>query len=71
MNKPILIILVVFVILAKHYKLRVRENEVNIYMIVEEHYERYIEQEVEYRKEITGLVFLLTQVQDMYYLTTE
>ena len=36
-----------------HYKLRVRENEVNINMIVEEHYVRYIEQEVEYRKEIT------------------
>ena len=49
----IVIILVVFVILAKCYKLRVRENEVNINMIVEEHYERYIEQRVEYRKEIT------------------
>ena len=49
----ILIVLVVFVILAKHYKLRVRENEVNLHMIAEEHYVRYIEQEVEYRKEIT------------------
>ena len=48
----IVIILVVFVILAKRYKLRVRENEVNIHMIAEEHYVRYIEQEVEYRKEI-------------------
>ena len=49
----IVIILVVFVILAKRYKLRVRENEVNIHMIAEEHYVKYIEQEVEYRKEIT------------------
>ena len=48
----IVIILIVFVILAKRYKLRVRENEVNVHMIAEEHYERYIEQEVEYRKEI-------------------
>ena len=48
----IVIILVVFVILAKRYKLRVRENEVNIHMIAEEHYVKYIELEVEYRKEI-------------------
>ena len=47
-----LIIMIVFLVLAKHYKFRVRENEVNIHLIVEEHYERYIEQEVEYRKEM-------------------
>ena len=44
----ILIILIVFIILAKRYKLRMRENEINIHLIVEEHYERYIDQEVEY-----------------------
>ena len=49
----IVIILVVFVILAKCYKLRVRENEVNIHMIAEEHYVRYIEQDLECGKEIT------------------
>ena len=48
----VLIILIVFLVLAKRYKLRVRENEVNIHVIAEEHYERYIEQEVEYRREI-------------------
>ena len=47
----VLIILIVFSVLAKCYKLRVRENEVNIHWITEEHYERYMEQEVEYRKE--------------------
>ena len=47
-----LIIMIVFLVLAKHYKFRVRENEVNIHLIVEEHYEKYIEQEVEYRKEM-------------------
>ena len=47
-----LIIMIFFLILAKHYKFRVRENEVNIHLIAEEHYERYIEQEVEYRNEI-------------------
>ena len=47
-----LIIMIVFLVLAKRYKFRVRENEVNIHLIAEEHYERYIEQEVEYRKEI-------------------
>ena len=47
-----LIIMIVFLVLAKCYKFRVRENEVNIHLIAEEHYERYIEQEVEYRKEM-------------------
>uniref|UniRef100_A0A1X7UPV9 Uncharacterized protein n=1 Tax=Amphimedon queenslandica TaxID=400682 RepID=A0A1X7UPV9_AMPQE len=41
----VLIILIVFVILAKRYKFRVRENEVNIVQIVDDHYQRYMEQE--------------------------
>ena len=48
----IAIILIVFMILAKRYKLRVRENEVNIHMIAEQHYERYFEQKAEYEREI-------------------
>ena len=40
----VLIILIVFVILAKRYKYRVRENEVNIIQIVDDHYQRYINQ---------------------------
>ena len=47
----VLIILIVFIILAKHYKLRVRENEINIHLIVEEHYERYMDQEIDYNNE--------------------
>ena len=39
-------------ILAKRYKLRVRENEVNIHMIAEEHHEKYFDQEIEYKREI-------------------
>ena len=42
----VLIILIVFVILAKCYKLCVRENKVNVHLKAEEHYERYIDQEV-------------------------
>ena len=38
-------ILIVFVLLAKRYKFRVRENEVNIHQIVDDHYQRYMEQE--------------------------
>ena len=41
----ILIILIIFIILAKCYKFRVRENEINIHLIAEEHYERYLDQE--------------------------
>ena len=48
----ILIILIVFLILAKRYKLRVRENVVNIHIIAEEHYDRYMDQEEEYDNEM-------------------
>ena len=44
----VLLILIVFVILAKYYKFRVRENEVNIHQIVDDHYQRYMEQEEQY-----------------------
>ena len=46
----IVIILILFVILAKRYKLRVRGNEINIHLIAEEHYERYMDQEEEFRR---------------------
>ena len=43
-----LLVLIVFTILAKRYKYRVRENEVNIVQIVDDHYQRYMEQEDEH-----------------------
>ena len=43
--------LIIFVIIAKRYKLRERERHVNIQAIVEEHYERYFDQEEEYMRE--------------------
>uniref|UniRef100_A0A1X7UNX8 Major facilitator superfamily associated domain-containing protein n=1 Tax=Amphimedon queenslandica TaxID=400682 RepID=A0A1X7UNX8_AMPQE len=46
----VLIILIVFVILAKRYKYRVRENEVNVVQIVDDHYQRYMEQEEQYNR---------------------
>ena len=48
----ILITLIVFLVLASCYKLRVRENEVNVHLIAEEHYERYMDQEEEYNNEM-------------------
>ena len=45
-----LLILIVFIILARRYKYRVRENEVNIIQIVDDHYQRYMEQEDEYKR---------------------
>ena len=48
----VLLILIVFVILAKYYKFRVRENEVNIYQIVDHHYQRYMEQEEQYMNNV-------------------
>ena len=49
-----LLILVVYVVLAKRYKLRERDKHINIHLIVEEHYERYFDQEEEYMKEIAN-----------------
>ena len=48
----VLIILIVFVILAKQYKYRVRENEVNIVQIVDDHYQKYMEQEEQYNRNV-------------------
>ena len=47
----ILIIVIVFIVLSRNYKLRVRDNEVNIHWIAEEHYAKYIEQENEHQRE--------------------
>ena len=51
-----------FVILAKYYKFRVRENEVtcNIHQIVDDHYQRYMEQEEQYMTESTQFETTLT-----------
>ena len=46
----LLLILIMFVIFAKCYKLRIRENIVPVAQIAEEHYERYQEQSDEYRR---------------------
>ena len=46
-----LLILAVYVVLAKRYKLRERDKHINIHAIVEEHYERYFDQEEEYMRE--------------------
>ena len=47
--------LILFVIAAKRYKLRERERHVNIQAIVEEHYERYFDQEEEYMREAADM----------------
>ena len=52
----VLISLILFVILAKRYKLRVRANEINLHLIAEEHYERYMDQEDDFKSE-KGLSF--------------
>ena len=46
-----LFVLVMFAILARRYKYRVRENEVNIVQIVDDHYQRYMEQEDEHERQ--------------------
>ena len=46
-----LAIIMFFLLLAKCYKLRVREREINVHLIAEEHYERYMDQEEDYLRE--------------------
>ena len=43
---------IVFVILAKRYKYGVRENEVNIVQIVDDYYQRYINQKEQFGSDI-------------------
>ena len=54
-DMPVLVLLtvlfLVFLYLSKHYTLCERNREVNIQAIVEEHYERYLDQEEEYMRE--------------------
>ena len=47
-----LLSLVMFIFLAKRYKMRERDRHVNIQAIAEEHYERYFDQEEEYMREV-------------------
>ena len=47
----VVVLIVVFLVLSKCYKLRERNREINIQAIVEEHYERYMDQEEEYMRE--------------------
>ena len=44
------VLFVVFLVLSKFYTLRERNREINIQAIVEEHYERYMDQEEEYER---------------------
>ena len=46
----LVVLFVIFLILTKRYTLRERNREINIQAIVEEHYERYMDQEEEYMK---------------------
>ena len=50
-SSGLVILFVVFLVLSKCYTLRERNKEVNIQAIVEEHYERYMDQEEEYERE--------------------
>ena len=47
----LMVLFIAFILLSKCYKLRERNREINIQAIVEEHYERYIDQEQEYEKQ--------------------
>ena len=47
----LIVLFTIFLFLSKWYTLRERNREINIQAIVEEHYERYMDQEEEYERE--------------------
>ena len=47
----VVVLFVIFLVLSKCYTLRERNREINIQAIVEEHYERYLDQEEEYMRQ--------------------
>ena len=48
---PFVVLFAIFLLLSKWYTLCERNREINIQAIVEEHYERYMDQEEEYLRE--------------------
>ena len=55
---PLIVLFAIFFLLSKWYTLHERNREINIQAIVEEHYERYLDQEEEYERECsTNSVF--------------
>ena len=44
-------ILITLLILTKRYQLRMRERTINVYLITEDHYVRYMDQEEEYQRD--------------------
>ena len=48
---PLVVLFAIFLLLSKWYTLRERNREINLQAIVEEHYERYMDQEEEYERE--------------------
>ena len=44
------LLLIMFLLLGKRYKLRVRENEVNVYLLVDKHYDKYLQQKALHKK---------------------
>ena len=48
---PLVVLFTIFLLFSKWYTLRERNREINIQAIVEQHYERYMDQEEEYERE--------------------
>ena len=62
----LVVLFVVFLVFSKHYTLRERNREINIQAIVEEHYERYMDQEEEYIRENPRYFESLESDSDVY-----
>ena len=45
------VVFVLFLVTSRWYKLRMRQRTVNLHLIIEEHFERYMDQEEEYLKQ--------------------
>ena len=63
-------VLIIFLVLSKHYKLRVRNNPLNLHMIAETHITAYINQEEEYFKENDEETYFVNSLSHGYFNNT-
>ena len=65
---PLVVLLAIFLLLSKWYTLCERNREINIQAIVEEHYERYMDQEEREHGSLILMLYTLLITNNMLYM---
>ena len=64
------LVFIIYLILFKHYKLRMRNNPVNLHTIAETHITAYINQEEDYFREVNEENYSITSLSNGYFGNT-